>query len=80
VKGFTKEQVKSTAKVWNSPAKFVETMLKVFGTYTETDADVNRVADILSNLLETDVIFLFYARGLTAAVKPGEDILSSYKN
>ena len=55
-------------------------MLTVVGMYTETNADGNRVTDILLNLLETDVIFLFYARGLTSAVKPGEDILRSYKN
>ena len=57
VKGFTKEQVKSMASLWNSPAKLVEILLMVVVLYTNSEADVNRVTEILSSLLEINVIF-----------------------
>jgi hypothetical protein len=70
--GFTQEQVKSMAKVWNS--KLVETMLMVVTTYTENEADTNKVTEILSNILEMNVI-LFYLSGLMVVVKPGKNLL-----
>jgi hypothetical protein len=56
VDGFSKEDIKAMAKVWNSPAKFMEILQLTMKVYYEEEVDENRVADIVSSLLKTDVI------------------------
>src|SRR5271167_4499149 len=78
IKGFTKEQVKLMAKVWNSPAKLMEIVLTVVAIYTNNEADVSKITEIMTRVLEMNVIFLVCLRGLIIVVKPSKNLLCAY--
>jgi hypothetical protein len=63
------EQVKSMGKLWNSPAKFIEIIITLISMYTGDEADVGKITELLSTLLEMNVMLFCFPTSLTTIVE-----------